>query len=286
MLGKATVGIIFLLLVWGNMVAGLKAGLACPDWPLCHGRVVPPFRLDIYMEFGHRVIAAVSGVLLATLSYTRFRAYRGAARAVPAGALVLLAVEIVMGGLVVLLELPVQLTTLHFAGGLVIFVLAFYMMRFDGVSAKPAFPAGGASLLFMGLGMLVLAQAALGAYVRHSGAGLACPDWPACLGGLVPPVMDAGVLAHYSHRILAYLIALTMLALHASARLDRRFRANRGTTALLLGLVVLQVGAGAAVVYSELYFATTALHLALALAMLYVVAGMWAEESRQREAAR
>ena len=51
MLGRVTVAILFLVLVWGNMVAGLKAGLACPDWPLCHGRVLPPLRWDIYMEF-------------------------------------------------------------------------------------------------------------------------------------------------------------------------------------------------------------------------------------------
>ena len=67
MLGRVTVGLIFFLLVWGNLVAGLKAGLACPDWPLCHGKVLPPFRLDIYMEFLHRVIAAVAGTALIAL---------------------------------------------------------------------------------------------------------------------------------------------------------------------------------------------------------------------------
>ena len=51
MLGKATVGLLFLLLVWGNLVAGLKAGLACPDWPLCHGKVLPPFRVAISYNF-------------------------------------------------------------------------------------------------------------------------------------------------------------------------------------------------------------------------------------------
>jgi len=55
MLGRITVALFFLLLVWGNLVAGMKAGLACPDWPLCHGRVLPPFRLDVWMEFTHRV---------------------------------------------------------------------------------------------------------------------------------------------------------------------------------------------------------------------------------------
>ena len=44
-------------------------------WPLCHGKVLPPFRLDIYMEFLHRVIAATAGVALVVLSHRRFRSY-------------------------------------------------------------------------------------------------------------------------------------------------------------------------------------------------------------------
>ena len=83
MLGRITVGLLFLLLVWGNLVAGLKAGLACPDWPLCHGKVLPPWRWDIYMEFLHRVIAGVASLFLVALSIRRYRAYGGAARLVP-----------------------------------------------------------------------------------------------------------------------------------------------------------------------------------------------------------
>src|SRR5512143_1719417 len=125
MLGRMTVGLFFLLLVWGNLVAGLKAGLGCPDWPLCHGRVLPPFRFDVWMEFMHRIIAVTAAVFLLLLSRKRFKDYSGSAKAVPLAAVGLLAAEIMIGGMVVLLELPMQLTTLHFMTGMAVFILAF-----------------------------------------------------------------------------------------------------------------------------------------------------------------
>src|SRR5690242_10695906 len=99
MLGRITVALFFLLLVWGNLVGGLKAGLACPDWPLCQGRMLPPFRIDVWMEFAHRLIAAVATISLVILSLKRLRAYRGLAKAVPLAAFGLLACEIAFGAL-------------------------------------------------------------------------------------------------------------------------------------------------------------------------------------------
>lgn len=281
MLGRATVGLLFVLLVWGNLVAGMKAGLACPDWPLCHGKVLPPLRLDIYMEFLHRVLAAVAGGALIALSASRFRTYRGGARAVPIAAVGLLAAEVGMGGAVVLLGIPVQLTTVHFLVGLLLFLLAYYMMAFDGTTARPAFSARGYPALFLGMGGLVLLLAALGAYVRHVGAGLACADWPTCENGLLPPVVAGPVLVQFSHRVLAALVLLTVVALYAAAALDARLGRHKPLARALLLMIVAQVAVGGLVVLSGLYFLSTALHLAVALGMLMVLAQMWIREVRE-----
>ncbi|HLB25216.1 MAG TPA: COX15/CtaA family protein [Nitrospirota bacterium] len=285
MLGRTTVVLFFLLLVWGNLVAGMKAGLGCPDWPLCHGRVLPPLRLDVYMEFMHRVIAAAATGFLAVLAFRRLKAYRGVAKAVPVTAAGLVAAEVVIGGFVVLFELPVQLTTVHFMVGLVVFSLVLYMAWFDGAVRPPRLSSGGVPMLFLVMAAAVFFQAALGAYVRHSGSGLACPDFPACLGGFLPPVMDTRVLAHLSHRLLAYMILLTAAALYLSTALSGRLRGSQGGALLLLFLVAGQIVVGAIVVLSKLYFMAAAAHLAVALAMLVVLGWMWAREVSRPEGA-
>src|SRR5512145_851742 len=283
MLGRITVGLLFLLLVWGNLVAGLKAGLACPDWPLCHGKVLPPFRWDIWMEFTHRAIAAGAGIALVALSWNRFRAYRGGAKAVPVAAIVLLLAEVALGGAVVLLGIPARLTTFHFVTGLLVFVLAYYMMTFDGVAAPAGFSVRGPSALFFGMGALVFLLAGLGAYVRHTDAGLACADWPTCFGGVLPAVLSGKVLLHFSHRVLAALVFLTVAALYAATALDARLGKHRPAARGLFFMILAQVVVGGAVVLTGLNFLATAVHLAVALGMLGILFRMWAREVRPEE---
>ena len=275
MLGKITVGLLFLLLVWGNLVAGMKAGLGCPDWPLCHGRVVPPLGLETYMEYMHRVIAACATSLLAVLSYNRFKAYTGPFRAVPVVSVLLVAAEVVLGGMVVLLGLPMELTVFHFTAGLTVFLLAFYMMSFDGVTHRPAFSIGGPGALYPVFGLVVFMQAVLGAYVRHSGSGLSCPDFPACLGSVFPRLVDGHVAAHFSHRLVGYLILATAFLIYGFTASVRRPHMEKDLAVVLAVLVLIQVAAGAVVVLTGLYYLATALHMAVALSILMVLGLMW-----------
>ncbi|MEQ9618013.1 MAG: COX15/CtaA family protein [Deltaproteobacteria bacterium] len=275
MIGKISLILLFLLLVWGNLVAGLKAGLACPDWPLCHGSVLPPLRWDIYMEFMHRVIGGVASIFLIILSYQRVRSYRGGARAVPILVVLLLLIQIVLGGVVVLMELPVDLTTYHFANAIVIFSLVLYLVFFDGIENKPGFSIEGYKGLFFLLGVLVFIQAVMGAYVRHSDSGLACPDFPTCLGYWIPPELSGIILNHFAHRMIAYLITLIVIVLLVSSYMSRGLRSYRRVLFIALGLIIVQILLGVAVVYTRLNFAAAALHLLVALLILSLVLYTW-----------
>jgi len=275
MLGKIAVSLLFLLLVWGNIVAGLKVGLACPDWPLCHGKVLPPFRWDIYMEFMHRVIGAIASVFIILLSYNRFRSYIGVARLIPILTVFVLLFQIILGGVVVLLKLPVDLTTYHFSIALIIFSLTFYMAFFNGMEKKPVFSIADYSGLFFLIALLVFTQAVLGAYVRHSEAGLACPDFPKCLGYWVPPGLSGIVLTHFSHRSLAYIIFFAAVLLYGLSFINSELNYKRSKILILILLIILQVIVGVSVIHSKLYFLTTAFHLAIAISILSIVLYIW-----------
>ena len=55
------------LVVFGALVRAHGAGLACPDWPLCFGELIPEFDLQVAFEWGHRVMAGALSVVLAGL---------------------------------------------------------------------------------------------------------------------------------------------------------------------------------------------------------------------------
>lgn len=275
MLAKVTVFLFFLLLIWGNAVAGLGVGLACPDWPLCHGKIIPPIQFDIYMEWMHRNIGAVASIFLIVLSYFRLRDYKGLARIIPPFTVFLLILQIVLGGVVVLLKLPVDLTTIHFANALLIFSLVFYMAFFDGKKNSPLLSVRGYGGLFFLLAVLVFMQAVLGAYVRHSDAGLACPDFPKCLGFWVPPELSGTILTHFSHRTLAYIILVTILFLYIFSYFYSALGKNRSKILVLLCLVIIQIVLGVGVIHSKLHFSTTALHLGIALLILSIALYSW-----------
>ncbi|HEY7652434.1 MAG TPA: COX15/CtaA family protein [Methylomirabilota bacterium] len=272
-LAYAAVVAVFVLMTLGNIVSATGSGLACPDWPLCHGSVVPPLRPDVLVEYGHRLAALAATVLILAAAALTLRTgapgLRRLAWLLPA----LLVAQVALGGITVLLKLPHLISTAHLVNALLILGGLIVLARGLGQPARARAEAGSDRVRRLARAGLIalLVQLALGGYVRHSGAGLACPDFPLCSGDILPAQWLAGV--HWVHRWLGVLLLGLFVHLAAAARTT--------ATRLAAALAVLQVSLGIATVLLQLTPAVRAAHAAggyalwAALVWASVEAGCW-----------
>src|SRR5205809_193093 len=69
----------YLQIALGGVVRVTGSGLGCPDWPLCHGRPYPAADIHSVIEYSHRTVGAVTGLLLVAtvvLAWVVFRRQR------------------------------------------------------------------------------------------------------------------------------------------------------------------------------------------------------------------
>ena len=59
----------------GGVVRVTGSGLGCPDWPLCYGKVIPPWELTSWLEYMHRLSAAVAGGFTFLMVISAFSRY-------------------------------------------------------------------------------------------------------------------------------------------------------------------------------------------------------------------
>ncbi len=274
-LATITASLMFALIVVGSVVRTTGSGLSCPDWPLCHGKLIPPMQFNIFMEWVHRLIALLVGVLLFGTSATI--AMRTQTRA-KLGGLALLAVvlyftQALLGALTVWKLLDPSVVSGHLAVGLLLFstlvttaVLAHFQVS-PPVPQGPAAPASEGLLALLSVATLaVWLQAVLGGMVSTNHASLACPDWPKCNGEWFPPLVGL-VGLQVAHRIGAYL--LTILLFFAAFRASRAGDpVVRWVGHLVPRLIVLQMGIGIANVLMGIPVWVSALHLGNAAAIL------------------
>jgi cytochrome c oxidase assembly protein subunit 15 len=274
----------FGLVVLGATVRANHARLACPDWPLCFGSLVPRFDFGVALEWGHRVLAgSVSlGLLTVTVWLARRPSLRAAVVRPLAVAWALLAVQIVLGGLTVLLGLAPWTVVAHLLAGTAFCAsLLWCACALGGSEARDVdYPPGLRALALLG-GAGVVVQIALGGLVSSHFAGLACHAFPTCDGVSLVPTLRGQVGLHVVHRLgacaLLMLFALLVWATRGTASNLARY-ARSG-----LRLVLLQFAVGVANVWLLLPVELTALHTGIAAALLLVAALMLREIGVRRD---
>lgn len=261
---EGTIALTFILFLWGAAVRSFGAGLACPDWPTCHGVWFPPWDPLTYLEWGHRLIASLVGLLTlavtgATLLISHYRREFGGVAVV---ALFLLLLQATLGGITVLEQLHPHLVTTHVAVGL-LFLSTLLWMRLKIKSVVNMYSPETPTWPFCLTTLLIFSQSILGAWVSSSHAGLACPDFPMCFGEIIPP-LEGLVAYQFFHR------AGAVLVLCACAWISWLHRNTTGVQLLLI-VAVLQFLAGMGNVLLELPTILRIVHLGLAT-LLYMIA--------------
>ena len=287
-LAAATVGLTLLLVTIGVIVRATDSGLGCPDWPFCHGQLIPALGdSHAWIEWIHRGAAVLLGLLIlaqAGVAAVDHRDRRSLLWA-SVGAVALVGFQGYLGRQTVLLGNSGPSVTAHLATamallGLLVFILvrSFFPARIGGRGASQRFTLGaafGAAAIY--------ALLLFGSQVTATDAALVFPDWPLMGGTFVPPLTEV-TSAQVLHRWVAVVVGLIVagVALAAWRRRPRPSQVEARpfqramaivavTTALLF---VLQAVIGGLQVLTQLAPWTQTLHLAFGALIWALMAGL------------
>lgn len=258
-LAFATALFAYLQIALGGVVRVTGSGLGCPDWPLCHGRPYPPADIHSIIEYSHRSVGTVTGVLViatVVMAWVVFHRLRPVVAIVATGSLIAIAAEGGLGAVVVAQELQPWLVLVHLA-------LAMLILGCLIATAILALPtsAGVARVRPVALVGAVATYVLLltGSTVVASNADAGCHSWPLCGGGFTPDFAGANAFTML-HRGSALVLGALIVYVALRAMSERSLRRTAVVTLIVLALQV-AVGAGAAVTDGAAF---NGLHVAIA----------------------
>lgn len=282
------------LIVFGAIVRVTGSGLGCGDhWPLCNGTIFPPLdNLTAWIEWSHRLFALLIGLLGLGMLFVAIRTYRKQDRLV-LGATVLAAVlffvQSTLGAIVVVLELPPTMVTLHL--GTAMLLLGALLLA--GIAAhyrpKEHYARDSVTMLTYLNTALTLVVILLGALVRGNGATLACADWPLCNGQVLPFAQGQLAIIHMIHRFAVIALGITLLMLVWYVFHYRSAGQIRWLAGLALLAYLTQAGVGAMFVLTGAAPIWGAVHVGLAattwalLVVLSIVEALNTREGSQEQ---
>ncbi len=280
------------LIIFGGVVHNTESGLACPDWPLCYGELLPDKEGGVGIEMSHRMVAAGVGLLtiFLSISVTVRRRFTRKFQRYALISVLLVIIQGAFGALTVLLRLPSFASTAHLAVSILFLSLLITLtcQAKLSTSQKPhPMAQEKAGRVIKWIGLLVIAiylQMLLGAFVRHTGSGAAAGIGPAAAFiGIDPssgthalwPLETPGKL-NMLHRYFAVAVSLFTLSLglgtnRLAGELEDKWLRVIAYSSIIL--VIAQFSLGVLSIYSFLGIVIVTAHLAVGTLLYSILFG-------------
>ncbi len=226
------------------------AGMTCPDWPLCHGMLIPSMADGTVWEWSHRLFAFCVAPLVIAVMVVAWRQRDRAPFITPTLGVVgaLFVVQCILGAATVHLSNSPMSVVLHWGTAMAFIASLCAMMLFASTPEEARAPALARRSeitltgILAGTALVTFVTMCVGAYVSSSGAGLACLSIPECAGNVV--VYSQGQYAQMLHRFIATATLLCAVGSFAFAWMRPASMRVRVAVSAGLGLVFVQIVLG------------------------------------------
>ncbi len=222
------------------------AGMTCPDYPLCRGRIVPAFDGGVIWEWTHRFAALALGVLVLVVLVRAFYGRNNAPGVRPAGSIVwiLFMFQSFLGAATVKLSNSPVSVVWHWGTAMALIASLAALAIFAGArrSERRSGNAWAVAGVLALAASIAFATMCIGAYVSSSGAGLACVTIPGCAGNVI--VFGNGQYVQMLHRMAAAASLLAAVGAFAFTWIRHASARVRLWTGVALALVFVQIVLG------------------------------------------
>ncbi|MNZ64820.1 Heme A synthase [compost metagenome] len=249
------IGMLIVVLA-GALVTNTESGRGCgDDWPLCNGKFIPAYTLESMIEYSHRLVTGVEGILVLAVAIAMYKKYKRNREVFKepyiyaAGALIFTIIQALMGAAAVKWPQSPPVMAIHFGISLIAFattlLLVVWIYRYQkGVKESFKVPRSVyPRALWTAIYCYVVVY--LGAYIRHTDSAGGCEGWPLCNGQVIPE-LEGATGAVFIHRVAALILGIAIAGLYFHIR--RVSGEEKGLTksaGWALILVVVQIISGA-----------------------------------------